>query len=110
VILYADEVTESMARAIEETHRRREIQMEYNREHGITPQTIRKKIQRGIDYEVQAWKRRVETPAMAETGGDYVTANRLDELEREMKDAAAKLDFERAAVLRDRIQELRAEV
>ena len=107
VILYADVVTESMARAMEETQRRREIQMDYNREHNITPATVRKKIQRGIDYEVQAWKRRVETPVAAETGGDYVTANRLDELEEEMKKAAKNLDFERAAVLRDTIQELK---
>ncbi len=106
VILYAEEVTESMARAIEETHRRREIQVEYNNEHGITPRTIRKRIQRGIDYEVQAWKRRVETPVIAEAEEDYVTADRLDELEKEMKDAAARLDFERAAVLRDTIQEI----
>ena len=107
VILYADVVTESMARAMEETQRRREIQMDYNRKHNITPATVRKKIQRGIDYEVQAWKRRVETPVAAETGGDYVTANRLDELEEEMKKAAKNLDFERAAVLRDTIQELK---
>ncbi len=106
VILYADQVTESMARAIEETHRRREVQVEYNREHGITPQTIEKKIQGGIAYEVQAWKRRVETPVVAETGGDYVTASRLDELEKEMRQAAANLDFERAALLRDTIREL----
>jgi excinuclease ABC subunit B len=109
VILYADEVTESMARAIDETNRRREIQVEFNREHGITPQTIRKDIQRGIDYEVQAWKRRIETPVIAEAEGDYLTADRLDQLEREMKAAAANLDFERAALLRDAIKELRGE-
>ncbi len=106
VILYADEVTESMARAIEETDRRRQIQAAFNEEHGIEPQTIRKKIQEGIAYEVQAWRRRVETPVVAEAEGDYVTANRLDELEKEMKDAAANLDFERAALLRDMIREL----
>jgi excinuclease ABC subunit B len=108
VILYADEVTESMARAIEETDRRRQIQIRYNEEHGTTPQTVRKDIQRGIDYEVQAWKRRVETPTVAEAETDYVTANRLDELEKEMKEAAENLDFERAALLRDRIRELQA--
>jgi excinuclease ABC subunit B len=106
VILYADQVTESMQRAIEETERRRQVQVAYNTEHGVTPQTIRKEIRRGIDYEVQAWKRRVETPVIAETEEDYVTAGKLDELEREMKEAAANLDFERAALLRDRIQEL----
>ncbi len=107
VILYADQVTESMARAIEETQRRREIQIDFNRENDITPQTIQKRIQPGIDYEVQAWKRRVETPVAAESEGDYVTAGRLDSLEKEMKEAAANLDFERAALLRDTIQELR---
>ena len=106
VILYADQVTESMQRAIEETERRRQVQVAYNTEHGVTPQTIRKEIRRGIDYEVQAWKRRVETPVIAETEEDYVTAGRLDELEREMKEAAANLDFERAALLRDKIREL----
>ena len=108
VILYADEVTESMARAIEETERRRQTQLAFNEEHGIVPQTIRKKIQAGIAYEVQAWKRRVETPVAAEAEEDYVTASRLDELEKEMKDAAANLDFERAALLRDMIRELEA--
>ncbi len=108
VILYADEVTESMARAIEETQRRRETQLDHNRNHGITPQTVRKKIQQGIDYEVQAWKRRVEAPVAAETAGDYVTANRLDELEKEMEEAAERLDFERAAALRDKIQEIQS--
>jgi len=106
VILYADEVTESMARAIQETERRRQVQLAYNEEHGIEPQTIRKSIQAGIAYEAQAWKRRVETPVIAEAEGDYVTASRLDELEKEMKDAAANLDFERAALLRDMIREM----
>jgi len=108
VILYADEVTESMKRAIEETERRRRIQMEHNRRHGITPQTIRKAIQKGIEYEVTAWQRRVETPVASEAEQDYVTANRLDELEREMKEAAERLDFERAAQLRDVITQLKA--
>ncbi len=108
VILYADEVTESMARAIDETERRREVQLAYNAKHGITPRTVRKEIRAGIDYEVQAWKRRVETPTLAEEAADYVTASKMDELEREMKEAAALLDFERAALLRDRIQALAA--
>jgi len=108
VILYADQVTESMARAIEETERRRNIQLDYNRRHGIKPETIRKKIRAGIDYEVQAWKRQVETPAVNEADADYVTANRLDMLEKEMNEAAANLDFERAALLRDKIRELKA--
>jgi len=108
VVLYADEVTESMKRAIEETERRRRIQIEHNRRHGITPRTVSKAIQKGIDYEVTAWQRRLETPVASEAGEDYVTANRLDELEREMKEAAERLDFERAAELRDIIEELNA--
>ena len=108
VILYADVITESMANAIEETQRRREVQLAYNREHGIEPQTIVKDIRPGIAYEVQAWKRRVETPVISEAEGDYVTASRLDELEKEMQTAAENLDFERAAILRDKIKELQA--
>jgi excinuclease ABC subunit B len=110
VYLYADEVTESMATAIEETQRRREVQVAYNAEHGITPATIQKDIQEGITHEVQAWKRRVETPVIAEEEADYVTASRLDELEKEMKEAAGRLDFERAAILRDTIRNLKAGV
>jgi excinuclease ABC subunit B len=110
VILYADEITESMARAMEETQRRREIQVAHNEEHDITPSTVVKAIrEHGIDYEVQAWKRRVETPTTAEEPGDYVTADRLDQLEKEMQQAASRLDFERAAILRDRIEALKEE-
>jgi excinuclease ABC subunit B len=110
VILYADDVTESMARAMEETQRRREIQVAHNEEHDITPSTVVKAIrEHGIDYEVQAWKRRVETPTAAEEPGDYVTADRLDQLDKEMQQAASRLDFERAAILRDRIEALKEE-
>jgi excinuclease ABC subunit B len=109
VVLYADEITDSMEAAIEETERRREIQIEHNEKHDIEPQTIQKEIGQGIDYEVAAWERRVETPVASEAEEDYVTANRLDELENEMKEAAERLDFERAAELRDRIQELKDE-
>jgi len=107
VVLYADEVTESMKHAIEETERRRRIQIEFNEKHGIEPRTIQKAIGGGIDYEVTAWKRRVETPVASEAEQDYVSANRLDELEREMKEAADRLDFERAAELRDLIREFK---
>jgi len=107
VVLYADEITESMKRAIGETERRRRIQVEHNRKHGVTPQSITKAIQQGIDYEVSAWQRRARTPAIREVGEDYVTADRLDELERAMEQAADKLDFERAAELRDLIRQLK---
>jgi excinuclease ABC subunit B len=107
VVLYGDGVTESMKRAIEETERRRRIQIEHNERHGIAPRTVVKPIGQGLDYEVAAWQRRVETPSVEEEEEDYVTANRLDELERQMKGAAERLDFERAAELRDLIQELK---
>jgi len=109
VFLYADEITDSMRTAIEETERRRRIQLEYNRKHNITPETVRKRIQQGIDYEVAAWKRRLdEPPIVAESEENYIAAGELDELERQMREAAQNLDFERAAQLRDKIQALRS--
>src|SRR3954447_19602433 len=106
VVLYADKVTPSMQRAIDETNRRRKLQLEYNAEHGITPETIVKAIRRGIEEEIQA--RQVVRQAV---GRDEVTeANEeyLSALEAEMLEAAEKLEFERAAALRDKIQELRS--
>src|SRR5690606_34214798 len=105
VILYADKVTDSMARAIEETNRRREKQIAYNREHGITPESIRKAIRRGIEDEVDA-RRVVQAVVGAQDEAQYVTQEYLGELEREMLEAAENLDFERAAKLRDRIRDL----
>ncbi len=105
VIMYADTATNSMAAAIAETQRRRQIQEAYNREYGITPQGIRKAI-RDITERVQA---------VAETRAPYVAApiakeditRLIKELESQMKIAARNLEFERAALLRDRIIELR---
>ena len=101
VILYADTVTESMRRAIGETNRRRDIQLAYNREHGITPQTVKKGILRGIQDEIAA--HRVERELVGESEERYVRREQLRELEAEMLAAAEALDFERAAELRDRI-------
>ncbi len=106
VILYADKVTPSMQRAMDETKRRREKQLEYNREHGITPESIVKAIRRGIEEEVQA-----RTIARKAAGRDETTdasEEYLAALEAEMLDAAEKLEFERAAGLRDKIMELRS--
>ncbi|WP_437184930.1 excinuclease ABC subunit UvrB [Planctomicrobium sp. SH668] len=105
VILYADTVTESMQRAIDETNRRRQIQLAYNEEHGITPQTVRKAIKRGIEDEISA--RKIEQQASGVRNEvQYVTQEYLSALEKEMMDAAENLEFERAASLRDRITDL----
>jgi excinuclease ABC subunit B len=108
VILYADTVTDSMRRAIEETRRRRAIQEAYNREHGITPQTIVKPIEATLvtAYEADYFK----VPLDLEAFEEY-SPERLDEtikqLEKEMREAARALEFERAAELRDKIKYLR---
>ena len=109
VILYADKVTDSMQRAVEETRRRRKMQEEYNREHGITPETIRKSIRAGIEASAAAHAR--SNAAVGRTDeAQYVTEEYLDELEAEMLVAAEALEFERAAALRDRIQQMRAQI
>lgn len=109
VILYADTVTESMQRAIDETNRRRKLQTEYNREHGITPETIRKAIRRGIEEEIQA--RQVERESAGVSAeSQFVTQEFIRELEGEMLQAAEQLDFERAAQLRDRIHEMKKKI
>ena len=104
VILYADIVTESMRRAMEETDRRRARQVAYNQEHGITPQTIVKAIRDGLESEVQG--RRAAREAVRLSEKDYVRTELVRELEAEMHRAAERLEFERAAELRDRIQEI----
>jgi excinuclease ABC subunit B len=107
VILYADTVTDSMNRAIQETHRRRELQLRYNAEHNITPETIRKAIRAGIEEEIQA--RKLAESVATKDGTDYATAEYLEQLHAEMLAAAEALDFERAALLRDRIAQLKGQ-
>jgi len=105
VILYADSVTVSMQRALDETNRRRALQLKYNEKHGITPETIKKAIRRGIEDEIAA--RKIERDATgAGTDALYVTQEYITELEKEMLAAAEELQFERAAQLRDRITDL----
>ena len=109
VLLYADQVTDSMQRAIEETRRRRKTQEAYNRQHGITPETIRKGIRAGIEAEATAHAR--SQAAVGRTDeAQYVTEEYLAELEAEMIAAAEALEFERAAALRDRIQQMREQL
>ena len=105
VYLYGDKVTGSMQRAIDETNRRRAIQLAYNEEHGITPDTIRKAIRQGLLTEVSAM-RRVREAVHAEEG-DYDREELITELEKEMLQAAEELDFEKAAALRDHVKELK---
>ncbi|GAB4142786.1 MAG: excinuclease ABC subunit UvrB [Planctomycetaceae bacterium] len=109
VILYADMVTDSMQRAIEETNRRRKLQEQYNAEHGITPETIKKAIRRGIEEEIQA-RKIVQQSAGTESETQYVTQEFIKELETEMLAAAEQLEFERAAQLRDRIQQIQQQM
>jgi excinuclease ABC subunit B len=104
VILYADRITKSMRLAIDETARRRRLQLEHNRAHNITPETIRKEIKQGIEAEVQG--RRYAQEAVHEAEAQYVTKETIRELEEEMFEAAKNLEFERAAEIRDRIQRL----
>ncbi len=106
VVLYADKVTDSMQRAIEETERRRAMQAQYNREHGITPETIRKSIRAGIEAEATAHQR-ANAAVGRKDPSQYITEEYLSELEGEMLAAAEALEFERAAALRDRIQQMR---
>jgi excinuclease ABC subunit B len=106
VILYADTVTESMQQAVDETRRRRALQEEYNRVHGITPETVRKEIRAGIQAESAS--RAVAFEAVGQ--GDEARRRNtelLEQLEADMMQAAAELDFERAARLRDEIAALR---
>jgi excinuclease ABC subunit B len=109
VIMYADRVTDSMQRAIDETYRRREIQAEYNRTHGIEPAGIQKAIRDITDHMRMV----AEEKDGYDAGGSIADmppdeAMRLvKELERQMKQAAADLEFEKAAALRDQVVELR---
>ncbi len=106
VIMYADEVTESMRQAIDETNRRRQIQMRYNEEQGIIPTSIVKEI-RDLTDRVRVV---TEQPAEYAVGRDIPKdqlVRLIGELEKQMKAAAAQLEFEKAAMLRDQILELR---
>ena len=106
--MYGDTITGSMRKAIDETERRRELQMRYNKEHGITPKTVQKNIRAVI-----------EATMVAEETEDYIAVKpklsakerekRIRILEKEMKAAAKALEFEKAAALRDEIRQLREE-
>ena len=105
VILYADKITGSMDRAMSETNRRRDLQMAYNKEHNITPQTIVKAIRNSLSQQLSA--RRTARDAIAASEQEFDAAETIAELEKEMLAAAESLEFEKAARLRDKIMELR---
>lgn len=110
VIMYADQITRSMDFAINETKRRRQIQEEYNRKHGITPKTIQKEIHDVIRATIAAEEQ--EEYSTTDKYGKLSKKEReklIQKLEAEMKEAAKALDFERAAELRDLVLELKAE-
>ncbi|MFH2136736.1 MAG: excinuclease ABC subunit UvrB [Patescibacteria group bacterium] len=107
VVLYADQITGSMERAIKETERRRKTQMEYNKKHGITPKTIQKKIKDIVGEEITKSKTRniLDLDIAAEKGKNIEEI--IKEKEKQMKEAAKDLQFELAAILRDEIRELK---
>lgn len=108
VILYANQITDSMNRAIEETNRRRAIQEKYNEEHNITPQTIIKPIREPI-HLIEDYKDSKDYKEKTKKLSGKAKEKLLFDLEKEMREAAKKLDFERAAELRDILIELREE-
>lgn len=107
VIMYADTITDSMEKAITETNRRRAIQQKYNEEHGITPQTIKKAIREliAISKEIAAEEERMEKDP--ESMNEKELKKLIAETEKKMRKAAAELDFESAAFLRDKMVELK---
>ena len=111
VIMYADVITDSMARAISETNRRRKLQMEYNRRHGITPETVKKAVRDVIQATRVAEKREEYLPdkAVGELSGKELE-RWIKKVEKDMQAAARELAFERAAELRDLLFELKKQV
>ena len=111
VIMYADVITESMSRAISETNRRRSIQMKYNKDHGITPQTIKKKV-----YDIIQATKSVDEKQNKGLKKDYESMDIKElkkeavKIEKDMKRAATDLQFERAAELRDILLEIKKQI
>jgi excinuclease ABC subunit B len=109
VVLYADKITEAMKKAIGETRHRRELQIEFNKEHGITPKSVQRKLEDALEIqdpleEVRGKRKKTKTAGEERFAEDEST---VEELEAAMKEAAGKLDFEEAARLRDLIRSIK---
>src|SRR5213595_2807979 len=106
VVLFADQITQSMEALISISEYRRTKQMEYNEKHGITPQTVRRAVQESLHTILRG--REIAASVIQESGGDFNLTELLRELEEEMQSASANLEFERAALLRDQIMEVKS--
>jgi excinuclease ABC subunit B len=106
VVLFADTVTQSMEALMSISEYRRAKQMEYNEKHGITPQTVRRAVQESLHTILRG--REIAASVIRETGGDFNVTELLRELEEEMQEASTNLEFERAALLRDQIMEVKS--
>jgi excinuclease ABC subunit B len=105
VIMYADKITKSMKKTIDETERRRKIQIAFNKKHNITPRSIEKAVKDGIESYKKA--REVIAEVVEENDAEYDITSLIGELQHDMETAARNLQFERAAILRDQIKELK---
>ena len=108
VIMYADQMTPAMQAAISETERRRTKQIAYNEAHGIVPKTIKKDIRRGMEISLKGRKQARES--LYEKEPEYEISDLIETIRTEMRESAAKLDFESAAVLRDQLKSLEAKL
>ena len=108
VVLFADIQTQSIRGLINISTYRRQVQIDHNEKHGITPQTVRRAVQESLHILGKA--REVEESVVREGGGDFAVTETIRELEQEMAEAAMKLEYERAALLRDQIRELKKQV
>ncbi len=106
VVLFADTVTKSMEALMSISEYRRAKQMDYNEKHGITPQTVRRAVQESLHTILRG--REIAASVIREAGGDFNVTELLRELEEEMQEASANLEFERAALLRDQIMEVKS--
>ena len=110
VVMYADVVTQSMARAIGETRRRRERQVAYNAEHGIEPRSIRKEVRDILDLVATQEESRLAARFKGERLPREIVIAMSNDIEKKMREAAANLEFEKAAALRDELLALRRQI